>query len=192
MLAHWIPIEAVLQRDLTPQEPPAPGEVPDPPAYKACIGFQMSVVPAGEPTPSAAQAKQECEQRYHQIRTHMLELLIDYDWTEAEANAHAIRITPQEFQRTWARDKREVFGSEAVFQKYLHATGETLADELKIVRFDMQAIDLREKILHEHGVPALRQFGHQYPRELKAKTSCSPGYITPDCKQYTGSQQPEG
>ena len=192
LVAHWVPIEAVLQRNLTPQERPVAGEVPDPPAYKACIAYQISIAPAGVGKPTPDEAKKECEARNTQIHEHILGLLIEYAWTEAEANAHGITITPKELQARWVREKLELFGPETVFQKYLHATGETFADELKIIRFDMQAIDLREKILHEDGIPALRAFYKQYPLELKTKTNCTPGYITPDCKQYKGNQPPEG
>jgi hypothetical protein len=48
------------------------------------------------------------------------------------------------------------------------------------------------KILKEHGIPGLRAYYHQYPKEYAAQTSCTPEYTLPDCKQYKGTQQPEG
>jgi hypothetical protein len=191
-LAHWIPIEAILQRDLAPQTPPPAGLVPDPPNYTACIAYEISISPIGEPKPTSAQAKKTCETRDQQIRTHMLELLISYMWTEAQAHELGLTITPQEFQSTWARNKLELFGSQTNFERSLKATGETEEDEFKILRFDMQSEKIKTKILKEHGIPGLRAYYHQYPQEYAKQTSCTPEYTLPDCKQYKGTQQPEG
>jgi hypothetical protein len=69
----------------------------------------------------------------------MIGLLITYMWTEAQAHALGVTITPQEFQATWHRNKLELFGPQANFERFLKATDETQADEFKILRFDMQA-----------------------------------------------------
>jgi foldase protein PrsA len=194
-MAHWIPIQSIISRSLLPQQPPPSGEVPDPPSYTACIAYQKAIGPPANvdlPKPTTAQARQQCIARYEQTRLHLVRLLLSYKWTEVEAQSLGIHISQQELQRTWARNKLELFGTEKVFQRYLAVTGETAADELKILKFDMQASKIQEKVLRERGRAGLRRFDREYPKELAAKTSCAAGWIIPDCRQYKGPQRPEG
>jgi hypothetical protein len=194
-LDHWIAIEAVLSRDLYPQQKPPPGMVPDPPKFTACIGYERASWPppvAGKPAPTRQQLLQACQARYAQVREHILQLLIGYQWMQAETQAHHIHISELTVQQTYEGTEHGApFRTTAEFAKYLHATGETPADERKIVRYDLEDNALEAQTLHEHGIPGLRKLLHQFPRELKAQTNCSPGYVITECKQYKGSQPPE-
>jgi hypothetical protein len=191
-LEHWIPIESIISRDLFPQQPPPAGVVPDPPRYKACITYEKATAAkAGGQSPSAEQLARECRERYEQVRRHMLHLLIAYQWTAQEAQTEGVKVSEQELQQTYASDKREDFGTEAAFHKYLRATGETVADELKITLFNIETNKIFKKVISEHGASGLSAFYHGLGRRLAAETSCSPGYVIPDCEQYKGSEAPE-
>lgn len=193
---HWVRVEAIISQELWPSQPPPAGEVPDPPSYRACIGYQRALAlalgpkPWRGPKPSVAQLKQRCVARYTQVRDHMQQLLIGYLWTEAQAQAHGIKIPPATEKAHYQRYIQEVFQGPAGFRRYQHATGITDADELKMVRFDLQASALREKIIHEQGISGAKRFYHEYPRKLAAQTSCSAGYVIPECKQYKGPEPP--
>jgi foldase protein PrsA len=194
-LTHWIAIEAVLERDLYPQQAPPPGMVPDPPKFSACVGYERASWPptvVGKPAPTRQQLLQACRARYEQIREHILQLLISYQWMQAETRAHHILVSELDVQRAYVGVEHGApWRTTTEFAKYLHATGETPADERKIVRFDLEDSALEEQTLHEHGIPGLRKLLRQFPRELKAQTNCSPGYVITECKQYKGSQPPE-
>jgi hypothetical protein len=194
-IAHWDAVEAVLARELYPQQPPPRGLIPDPPRFTACIAYERATAPTpatGTPAATTAQLRQACRVRYEGVRTHMLQLLIGYEWMEAETAAHGIHVSDAEVQKAYERAEHIPFRTKTEFARYLRFSGQTPADEHKLVRFDVEAVDLREKIRHESGLPGLRKFYATYPRELAAQTSCSPGYVIAECKQYTGPQPPEG
>lgn len=187
---HWVGIEAVLTKELYPSTPPPPGEIPDPPKYTKCVAYELASVAPHKP-PIAALRK-ACRQRDQQVRQHMLQLLISYLWMDAEARAHGINVTPTQLKQAYQRYNREIFHGEAGAATYRHASGQTVADEMKLVKFDVQLNALREKLLRELGQQRIGAFYHQYPRQLAAVTSCAPGYVIPECKQYKGPEPPSG
>jgi hypothetical protein len=190
VVAHWDAVEAVLSRDLFPQAPQPAGLTPVPPGFSACIAFERAHPPIGGKPASTAMLRRGCRERYEELHAHMLQLLIDYEWMRAETREHGITITENAIQKGYEVAEHSPFHSKLEWDRYLKYSGLTPTDERKIVRFDVEVTVLREKILHERGVKGLRAFYHQYPRELAARTSCSPGYIVAECKQYKGPEQP--
>lgn len=193
-LDHWVPIEAVIDHESIPQRPVPTGTVPDPPNYIACVAYLESIAPkvsGGGSKPTRVQLTGRCRQRYKDVRQHMLQILITYQWLIAESKALGIRVSEREVKHQFARFKNEEFGSEAVFEKFLRYTGESLGDELLIGRMDILSTKLRQKILTTRGIAGGSTFLHEFAKKWAAKTSCRRGYIVPDCKQYHGRLAPE-
>ena len=193
-LEHWIPVEAIISREPIPKQPVPEGEVPDPPHYTACIAYLKATTPqptTGQAKPTTAQLKSQCQQHYEAVRRHMLEILISYAWTSAEATAQGITVSDHEVEQKFTQFKHEQYPTEAIFQKFLKYTGENLSDELLLVRFDMLSNRLEQKIIHQGGIAGATEFYREFPKRWAAKTSCNPGYVVPDCKQYKGSLPPE-
>jgi hypothetical protein len=189
-LDHWVPIEAILARELNPTSPPPRGEVPDPPLYSACAAYLRVSTPNGTAIPTA-QLKDKCAQRYARVRRHILSILITYDWLAAESAAQGVHVSDGEVKRELARFKRQTFPSEAAFQTYLKYTRERLADETLILKMDMVSTRLQKKFLAERGVSGLIKHRQEFPKQWAARTSCRSPYIVPDCKQYRGPLPPE-
>jgi foldase protein PrsA len=192
-LDHWIPIEAILARDPLPQEPPPPGLVPDPPGYTACIAYlRANPFQTSAPTTklTSAQLKHECQHHDQLIRQNTLQILISYIWSTTEAASLGIHVSDQEVQAEFAGYKHRQFGTEAKFQRYLAATGATVADELLHRRFDLTGIRMENKLLRL-GLARAREFYREYPKRWAARTDCSPGYVIPECRQYKGKEAPE-
>jgi hypothetical protein len=191
MLNHWIAIEAVIAPEPNPQQPPPPGQIPDPPNYTTCIPYQKTHPETPTTTPlTTAQARLACHYHYEHLRLQMLAILTEYMWINAEANTLGIHINQTTINQNEARFNHETFHTPAAFQKFLKASGETHADHQRIIQFDLQATAIREKILHEHGPAGLRTFTHHYPRELAARTICATEDIFQNCKQYKGPEPP--
>ena len=192
-LDHWVPIEAVISRELNPQQPVPKGEVPDPPEFTACIAYTRTTAGtprSGQASPTNAHLKRLCRERYESVRTHMLTILISFTWLNAESAAQDIKLSDDEVQKRFARFEHEEFGSDAAFRRYQKYTGANLADELLLTRMDLLSSKLEEKIISTKGTPGARTYYHDFPHRWAAKTSCSPGYIIPDCKQYKGPRPP--
>jgi hypothetical protein len=192
-LDHWVPIEAVISRELKPQRPVPRGEVPDPPQFAACIAYTRTTAGTSQPgqsDPTDAQLKRQCRERYESVRTHMLTILISFTWLNAEAAAQGINVSDSEVRKQFAQFEREEFGSDAAFRRYEKYTGERLQDELLVTKMDLISSKLEEKIISTKGVAGARAYYHDFPHRWAAKTSCSPGYVVSDCKQYKGSEAP--
>jgi hypothetical protein len=191
---HWIKVEAVISQQLIPQRPVPPGLIPDPPEYAACINYLQAASPkpaVGSPAPSKAQLKRQCQQRYAEVRQHVLALLTTFQWLIGESTARGIKLTDGEVRSLLTNFKKEHFTSAAGFQKYLQYSGQSLADLLLVLRANLATIKLQQQIAAKGGPKALAAFSRDFPKKWVARTDCSRGYVTPNCRQYKGSQAPE-
>jgi hypothetical protein len=135
--------------------------------------------------------RSSCQKRYEAVRTHMITILISFQWMAAETKAHGITVSEAEVEREFERFRSEVYGTPAQFERYLKYTGETRADVLLISRINLVSTKLRNKLIKTEGIPGASKFYHELPIRWAAKTSCQSGFIVPDCKQYKGSRAPE-
>jgi hypothetical protein len=187
-VAHWTPIEAIISLELIPKGPIAAGMVPDPPSYANCIGFQRTLAastPGATRTPSPRQLRQECEKRYDSVRTHVLNILINYGWLIEEAARHNIKLSDAEVKKRFQENIHIEFSNDAAFQQYLTRTGLTETDELLRFRGAMLSGLIYDKVFKHRP-----QAYPEYLLRWAAKTSCAPGYITQNCKEYKGPLTP--
>jgi hypothetical protein len=192
-LEHWIPIEAVISEVAFPHAPVPLGLVPDPPAYSACISYRRSkAVAAGGAVPSIVTVKRECEARYQQVRSHMLQILISFQWLDLAAGSEGVVVTSSEVRSMFERFRREQIGDQAALRAYLKYTKETLADELLVSRADLIGTRLLKKAERKYGVKGIRRHEEEFAHLWASKTSCTRGYVIPECREYHGTAAPEG
>ncbi len=199
-LDHWIPIEAILTYELYPKRPVPRGVVPDPPDYTACIAYleatPAKLVQSGS-KPTAAQLKSQCRQKYELMQEHMLDFLITSQWVNDESIDLGVKLTSREVKQEFERIKREVFPVKGAFQRFLEFTGLSLSDELFRIRKDLLDTKIQQKISAKKGLSLaqrqqlLTEFSVAFQKRWVARTSCRPGYVMVDCKQYKGPQAPE-
>ncbi len=190
-VAHWVPIEAILSQEVVPKGPIPVGMVPDPPGYNNCLVYQRKLVlekPGEKTIPSRSRLLRECKERYNNTRIHILNLLTVYGWLREEAAAHGYKVTDTQAQQRFTENTRPEFPTTAAYQQFLTRTGLTQADELWRVKNNMLSNIAVETIFpHQHS---LKQAYPEFLLRWAAKTSCAPEYITPNCKQYKGTQPP--
>jgi hypothetical protein len=121
----------------------------------------------------------------------MLVILITAAWLSNEAKAQHVTVTNREVEQAFALNKREEYGNEATYQKFLKYTGETPADGLLIVRSNLIVEKLRAKRKATLGQAGAQRATHEFPGHWAAQTSCAAGYIISDCKQYSGPEAPQ-
>lgn len=191
---HWIPIEAVISRLVSPKQPVPKGFVPDPPHYAACIGY-LKGIGRREADPGSTGSimliRRQCRQRYENVRRHVLEILITFQWLLGESGEQHVALSPGELERAAAQFRSANFQDEAGFQRYLKYSGESLADELLVERMDPLATKLQQVLVARDGATTAGRIFTTFPKRWAARTSCSPGYVVPDCRQYKGPLQPE-
>jgi foldase protein PrsA len=122
---------------------------PKPPAFTACIAQKRKTTPApakGQPKVTDSQLKTQCKQEYGALRDQVLQLLISFEWIEAEAKQQNIKVTDAEVKKTFDKQKAQAFPKPADFQKFLKDSGQTEQDIIKRVRLDALSNKIREKV----------------------------------------------
>jgi hypothetical protein len=191
---HWTRVEGVLTYSVIPKQPVPRGVVPDPPSYIACVAYlEATVRPAkGQPKPTTARLKDQCEQRYVRLRGKMLDFLISYDWLGGELASRGLKVTDGEVKEELERFKHTQFPEGTGFQKYLTYTGMSVSDVLFIMKDTLLTTKLQQVFIKEKkGLTAQQQQQvlakfKEITKKWVARTSCSPGYVVHDCKQYKG------
>jgi hypothetical protein len=185
-LAHWTTVEAIRSFNNSPSQAPPSGVVPDPPHYRACIAYLAKTVPST----SAAQLRSQCQQRYTLLRDRVLGILITYDWLKDEA-AHQ-DITVGEAQVTGMLDSE--FPTRTSLHTFLSLTDETESEQRLVVKrtlLDAALLRSVEGRLPKDATAVQKERAEieafrALTRKWTSLTSCSPGYVVPQCKEYKG------
>ena len=146
---HWMKIAAISSQGQTQGSTPANVQIPDAPEYTACVANKKKTAPKpakGQPTPTDADFKKQCQQEYESLRDQVMQLLIQNEWVSGEAEDQGIKVTDDEIKKAFEEQKKQSFKKEADYQKFLRTSGFTEADVLFRVRLEQLSNKLREKI----------------------------------------------
>jgi foldase protein PrsA len=141
---HWMQIAAVSQAGQQPTSGGKP-QVPDAPSFKQCIAQKKAAAPKpakGQPEPTDAQLKGQCQTEYNGLRDQVMSFLILSTWADQEAPKQGIKVTDKEVQDQIDQAKKQAFPNPADFQKFLQRSGLTEAD----VFFQQRTQLLQQKI----------------------------------------------
>jgi hypothetical protein len=189
---HWVQVEGVISRVVYPRNPIPAGFVPDPPRFQACASYVQRYEPDTRGVAaSIPELKRECRQRYERLRTHVLEILATYQWLIGEGTRLGLVPSEAELKAELHLVQRQVFHDRAAFRRYLKYSGQSLRDELSVLRADMISTRLQRAILTKYGRAGAAKFFKRFPARWAAKTSCGRAYVTPDCREYRGPLAPE-
>ena len=128
--------------------------VPDPPTYKNCIAHLEATAPKpakGQPKPTAATLKSQCEQQYTALKQQVLAYLISANWVIKEAEERGIKVSDAEVKKQFNQIKAQQFPKEADFQKFLASTGYTVSDLLLRVKLNSLSSKIQQKVSKEAG-----------------------------------------
>jgi parvulin-like peptidyl-prolyl isomerase len=165
---HWLKIAAISSQGQTDPAVAAgtkQAEIPDPPDYKACVAAKQAAAPKpakGQPAPTTAQFKQQCQTEYNGLRDQVLQFLISAQWIVGEAKDQGISVTDAEVNKQFDTTKKQSFPKEADFQKFLKSSGMGL-DDLKF-RVKVQALSdkLRTKVTKGKDTVSAAQVSDYY------------------------------
>jgi foldase protein PrsA len=123
---------------------------PDPPDFEKCVAAKKKVpAPKGQEQPSDSQLKKQCEQQFEQLKTEVMQFLIQSEWVLQEAEAQDIKLTDQEIRRTLEEQKKQAFPDDKAYQRFLKQSGMSEADILFRVRIDQLQQKLTQKITED-------------------------------------------
>jgi foldase protein PrsA len=200
MVSHWLPIVAIRDYDLSPQGAVPAWVIPDPPRFTTCIGHLESAAtdPAKPQPPVTRDALlRQCRSRNQALRQQTLAFLITGEALIADAKTRGLASTDREARQRLARVNATEFPSRTALQKYLKATGETEADQLLRARIKLASTKIEAQLEDAKGQStqqrnrALLLFTEGFAKKWAAKTTCQPGYVIPNCREYKGSLAPQ-
>lgn len=122
-----------------------------------------------------------------------LGFLITSEWVLGEAAARGVSVSEAEVKQRFAQLVHESFPKAGSLEKYLAKSGETEADLLARIKVELLASKIAAKVVAGKSAAQrgalLTAFESDFRTHWKSYTSCEPGYVMEDCKQYKG--QPE-
>jgi phosphatidylethanolamine-binding protein (PEBP) family uncharacterized protein len=122
-----------------------------------------------------------------------LGFLITSEWVIGEASARHLTVSEAEVKRRFAQLVHQSFPKPGAMKAYLARSGESEADMLARIKVELLATHIGAQITagkssSEHSA-LLAGFEHNFHTHWKRLTSCSPGYVMEDCKQYKGGPE---
>jgi foldase protein PrsA len=147
--AHWMEVAAASSSSPNATEK-TKAPVPDPPDYTACIAHLEATTakPAkGQPAPSKATLKSQCEQQYKSIQQEVLGFLISAQWVIGEGAHLGVNVSDQEVKKQFATLKAAEFPKAENFEKFLASSGETVSDVLLRIKLNLLSSKIQQKVI---------------------------------------------
>jgi parvulin-like peptidyl-prolyl isomerase len=170
---HWMTVAANSSSASATAGKTAPkAVVPDPPTYKACIAHLEATAPKpakGQPKPTQATLKTQCEQQYTALKQQVLGYLISADWVIGEASDQGVKVSDAEVKKQFNQIKSQQFPKEADFQKFLATTGYTVSDVLLRVKLDLLSQKIQQKVSKNAGKKPSQQEIKAYYEQHKSQ-----------------------
>ena len=170
---HWMQIAAVSQAgQASPNTTGTPkAQIPDAPSFTKCVATKKASAakPAkGQPEPTEAQLKGQCQQEYNTLRDQVLEFLIRGNWIEQETSKQKVAVSDKEVQKQIDAAVKQAFQNPGDFQKFLQRSGLTQADVFYQQRNQLLQQKLTEKVTKAQGKVTDAQIAAYYNKN-KAK-----------------------
>jgi foldase protein PrsA len=169
---HWMMVAAGSSAAASATGQAAKPVVPDPPSFKACIAHLEATAPKpakGQPKPTAATYKAQCEQQYTALKQQVLGFLISANWVLGEAEAQGVKVSDKEVQKQFNQIKSQQFPKEADFKKFLASSGQTVSDLLLRVKLDMLSQKIQQKVSKNAGKKPSQQEIKAYYEQHKSQ-----------------------
>src|SRR3954465_5933149 len=163
---HWMEIAAVSQAGQTTTAAPKP-QIPDAPSFTKCIATKKASAgkPAkGQPEPTEAQLKGQCQQEYNALRDQVLEFLIRGNWIEQETDKQKVSVSDKDVQKQIDAAVKQAFQNPGDFQKFLVRSGLTQADVFYQQRNQLLQQKLTEKVTKAQGKVTDAQIAAYYEK----------------------------
>jgi phosphatidylethanolamine-binding protein (PEBP) family uncharacterized protein len=122
-----------------------------------------------------------------------LGFLITSEWVLGEAAARGVSVSEAEVKQRFAQLVHESFPKAGSLRKYLAKSGESEADLLARIKVELLASKIAAKVTAGKSATqrsaSLTAFENDFHTHWRSYTSCEPGYVMEDCKQYKGKPE---
>jgi foldase protein PrsA len=132
-----------------PDQSAGSANVPVPPDFKQCIEEKKKSAPTpakGQPKPTDATFKTQCQQQYDGLKQQVLQFLISSEWIQGESAEQKVTVSDKEVEKQFETTKKQSFPKPKDFDKFLKNSGMTLTDIKFRVKLDALSNALRKKV----------------------------------------------
>jgi len=201
-LSHWMSTIIGGDYDENIGHPAPRGLVSDPPNYPRCIAAIETLGPSKSHSETPQQARttlaNDCHGLYRELKHQALSYLLQGLWSTEEAAEQGIAVTNAEVERAFAKLRVQRYPTNTALASFLAGREWALSDELYLLKRDLLYAKLGVK--HEQDIAKIVKGNHlaleravleldaRVEKSWKAKTTCSVGYVIPECKQYKGTE----
>jgi foldase protein PrsA len=145
---HWLQVAATSAQQQTGVTSKV--SIPKPPEFTDCIANKKknAVKPAkGQPKPTDATYKAQCEQEYTQLRDQTMQFLISSAWIEGESADRGVKLSDKEVKKDFDKQRQLSFPDDKAYLAFLKSSGNGQEDLLYRVKVQSLSNKLRTKVL---------------------------------------------
>jgi foldase protein PrsA len=162
---HWLRVAAISSAGQVPGQKSATPQIPQPPDFAQCVADKKKTAPKpakGQPKPTDAQLKAQCQSEYNSLRDQVMQFLISANWIQKEADSQGIKVSDADVQKQFEKTKKQSFPKPDDYQKFLKQSGMTQDDVLFRVKLDQLSTKLREKVTKGKTTPSNTDISNYY------------------------------
>jgi foldase protein PrsA len=124
--------------------------VPDPPDFTKCVAAKKKTpVAKGQTRPSDAQLKKQCKTEFDNVKTEVMQFLIQAEWMQQEAEEQGIEVKDAELKKALEDQKKQAFQTDKQYKEYLASSGMSEEDVLFRVRLNQLQEKLVKKVTED-------------------------------------------
>jgi hypothetical protein len=187
-LDRWTRIEAIVAHETVPAKPPASGVVPDPPEYVKCVAYLRRGLASSASETSSAQLKSQCARSQQTLRDTALQILITYHCLESEARERGVTVPRAEVVQFIRRQ----LPTHVALTRFLRFTGERVSDAELLARRALLSIKVEAQagtgLSGQRKLDAEAKFAIGFAAKWSARTSCRPGYVIEQCREFKAAR----
>jgi hypothetical protein len=169
-------------------KPPPVGLVSDPSNYGRCVAAVKRLSAKAEP----GKTERLCRELYQSVRLQAVNFLTNALWYAEDARERGETITSKQIERQYSLIRRHEYRAAGQFEHFLTEMHRTKADEYYLIKRNLLAVKLVERLEREHIIIRKREITPKLAEEWQAKwvarTNCQPGYIASQCRQHRGRE----
>jgi foldase protein PrsA len=160
---HWLKVAATTQQQQTGATGAA--TLPDPPDYAKCIAQKKKTAtkPAkGQPNPTDATYKAQCQQEYTALRDQVMQFLISSAWIEGESHDRGVKVADADIKKDFDKQRQQSFPKDKDYAAFLKSSGYVQEDLLYRIKVQNLSQKLRTKILEGTDKVSSQQIADYY------------------------------
>jgi foldase protein PrsA len=160
---HWLQVAVTTQQQQTGVTGKA--SIPKPPDFTECIANKKKTAtkPAkGQPKPTDATYKTQCQQEYNALRDQVMQFLISSAWIEGESHDRGVKVADTQIKKDFDKQRQQSFPKDSDYTTFLKTSGYVQEDLLYRIKIQDLSEKLRKKVLEGSDKVTDKQIADYY------------------------------